>query len=68
VPAIPLDDLPSERVWGECELLFAPKPSIGFTIAMEPTLSRAVPELQALAGVLRNQWHPEGDVWITRCG
>src|SRR3954468_2658670 len=32
---IPLDDLPAERVWGEFEkLLFAPKPSIGFTVAM----------------------------------
>src|SRR5580765_5999973 len=33
---IPLDDLAPERVWGEFEkLLFAPKPSIGFAIAME---------------------------------
>src|SRR5204863_8959806 len=33
---IPLDDLPSERVWGEIEkLLFAGRPSTGFALAME---------------------------------
>jgi tRNA nucleotidyltransferase (CCA-adding enzyme) len=64
---IPLDDLPSERVWGECEkLLFAPKPSIGFTIAMElGVVSKLFPELQALAGCPQEpEWHPEGDVWV----
>ena len=64
--AIPLDDLPAERVWGEIEkLLFAPRPSIGFALAMElevvPTL---FPELHALAGCPQEpEWHPEGDVW-----
>src|SRR3989475_5594938 len=30
---IALDDLPSERIWGEIEkLLFAPRPSIGFAL------------------------------------
>src|SRR5207248_3897667 len=50
--AIPLDDLPSERVWGEVEkLLLAPRPSIGFTLAMElGVVSKLFPELQALAG------------------
>ena len=34
--AMPLDDLPAERIWGEVEkLLLAPKPSIGFALALE---------------------------------
>jgi tRNA nucleotidyltransferase (CCA-adding enzyme) len=64
---IPLDDLPPERVWGEFEkLLFAPKPSIGFTIAMElGVITKLFPELQALAGCPQEpEWHPEGDVWV----
>jgi len=64
---IPLDDLPAERVWGEIEkLLFAPKPSIGFTIAMDlGVVSKLFPELQALAGCPQEpEWHPEGDVWV----
>ncbi|HEV8210464.1 MAG TPA: CCA tRNA nucleotidyltransferase [Vicinamibacterales bacterium] len=64
---IPLDDLPPERVWGEFEkLLFAPKPSIGFMIAMElGVIARLFPELQALAGCPQEpEWHPEGDVWV----
>jgi len=64
---IPLDDLPPERVWGEFEkLLFAPKPSIGFIIAMElGVIARLFPELQALAGCPQEpEWHPEGDVWV----
>ena len=64
---IPLDDLPAERVWGEFEkLLLAPKPSIGFTIAMDlGVVSQLFPELQALAGCPQEpEWHPEGDVWV----
>jgi tRNA nucleotidyltransferase (CCA-adding enzyme) len=64
---IPLDDLPAERVWGEFEkLLFAPKPSIGFAIAMDlGVVSKLFPELQALAGCPQEpEWHPEGDVWV----
>jgi tRNA nucleotidyltransferase (CCA-adding enzyme) len=64
---IPLDDLPAERVWGELEkLLFAPRPSIGFALAMElGVVSRLFPELQALAGCVQEpEWHPEGDVWV----
>ncbi len=65
--AIPLDDLPAERVWGEFEkLLFAPAPSIGFTVAMDlGVIARLFPELQALAGCPQEpEWHPEGDVWV----
>ena len=34
---IPLDDLPAERIWGEVEklLLLAPRPSEGFTLALD---------------------------------
>ena len=66
--AIPLDDLPAERVWGEIEkLLFAPRPSIGFALAMElGVVERSCfPELQALVGCPQEpEWHPEGDVWV----
>ena len=43
--AIPLDDLPAERVWGEVEkLLFAPRPSIGFALALDlGIVAQAVP-------------------------
>ena len=64
--AIALDDLPAERIWGEVEkLLFAPRPSIGFALAMElGVVAKLFPELQALAGCPQeSEWHPEGDVW-----
>ncbi len=64
---IPLDDLPAERVWGEVEkLLFAPRPSVGFALAMELGVIAALfPELRALAGCPQEpEWHPEGDVWV----
>jgi tRNA nucleotidyltransferase (CCA-adding enzyme) len=64
---IALDDLPAERVWGEIEkLLFAPKPSIGFTIALElGVVAKLFPELHALVGCAQEpEWHPEGDVWV----
>jgi tRNA nucleotidyltransferase (CCA-adding enzyme) len=64
---IPLDDLPSERVWGELEkLLFAPRPSIGLTLAMDlGVVAKLFPELQALANCPQEpEWHPEGDVWV----
>src|SRR5713101_5393207 len=63
---ISLDDLPAERIWGEIEkLLLAPRPSIGFRLAMElGVVSKLFPELQALAGCAQEpEWHPEGDVW-----
>jgi tRNA nucleotidyltransferase (CCA-adding enzyme) len=64
---IPLDDLPAERVWGEFEkLLFAPRPSIGFALALDlGVVAKLFPELQALAGCPQEpEWHPEGDVWV----
>jgi len=65
--AIPLDDLPAERVWGEVEkLLSAPRPSAGLALAMDlGIVAKRFPELQALAGCPQEpEWHPEGDVWI----
>jgi tRNA nucleotidyltransferase (CCA-adding enzyme) len=65
--AIPLDDLPAERVWGEIDkLIAAPRPSIGFALAMDlGAVAKLFPELQALAGCPQEpEWHPEGDVWV----
>ncbi len=65
--AIPLNDLPAERIWGELEkLLYAPKPSIGFALALElGVVARLFPELQALVDCPQEpEWHPEGDVWV----
>ena len=62
-----LADLPAERIWGEIEkLLFAPRPSLGFALAMDlGVVSALFPELFALAGCPQEpEWHPEGDVWI----
>jgi len=65
---IPLDDLPSERIWGELEklLLQAPRPSVGFALALElGVIDRLFPEIKALVGCPQEpDWHPEGDVWI----
>lgn len=65
---LPLDDLPSERIWGEIEklLLQAPRPSIGFALALElGVIDRLCPEMKALVGCPQeHDWHPEGDVWI----
>jgi tRNA nucleotidyltransferase (CCA-adding enzyme) len=65
---IPLDDLPAERIWGEIEklLLQAPRPSIGFTLALDLGVIDALfPELKALVGCPQEpEWHPEGDVWV----
>ncbi|MEX2272003.1 MAG: hypothetical protein WD690_11050 [Vicinamibacterales bacterium] len=66
--AIPLDDLPAERIWGEIEklLLSAERPSIGFALALELGVIDALfPELKALVGCEQEpEWHPEGDVWV----
>lgn len=65
--ATPLDDLPPERVWGEMEkLLFAPRPSIGFALALDlGVVQQLFPELHALVGCQQEpEWHPEGDVWV----
>ena len=65
--AIPLDDLPAERVWGEIEklLMRAPRPSLGFQLALElKVVERLFPEMAALVGCEQEpEWHPEGDVW-----
>ena len=64
---IPLDDLPAERIWGEFEkLLAAPKPSIGFALALDlGVVDKLFPELRALVGCPQEpEWHPEGDVWV----
>jgi tRNA nucleotidyltransferase (CCA-adding enzyme) len=64
---IALDDLPPERIWGEIEkLLFAPRPSLGFALAMDlGVIAKLFPELQSLAGCPQEpEWHPEGDVWV----
>ncbi len=66
--AIPLDDLPAERVWGEVEklLLLARRPSIGFALGLDlGVIARLFPELLALVGCEQEpEWHPEGDVWV----
>jgi tRNA nucleotidyltransferase (CCA-adding enzyme) len=65
--AIRLDDLPSERVWGEIEkLLLAPRPSVGLALAFElGVIGQLFPELDKLSGCPQEpEWHPEGDVWV----
>jgi tRNA nucleotidyltransferase (CCA-adding enzyme) len=65
--AIPLDDLPAERIWGEIEkLLSAPRPSLGLALALElGVVQRLFPELHGLVGCIQEpEWHPEGDVWV----
>ena len=65
--AIPLDDLPAERIWGEVEklLLLARRPAIGLGLGLElGVVSRLFPEMDALVGCEQEpEWHPEGDVW-----
>jgi tRNA nucleotidyltransferase (CCA-adding enzyme) len=65
--AMPLDDLPAERVWGEVEkLLLARTPSIGLALAMDlGIVGKLWPEVKALEGCQQEpEWHPEGDVWV----
>jgi tRNA nucleotidyltransferase (CCA-adding enzyme) len=66
--AIPLDDLPAERIWGEIDklLLQADRPSIGLALALElGVIDRVLPELRPLVGCPQDaEWHPEGDVWV----
>jgi tRNA nucleotidyltransferase (CCA-adding enzyme) len=65
---IPLDDLPSERIWMEIEklLLQAPRPSTGFSLALDlGVIARLFPEIHALVRCEQEpEWHPEGDVWV----
>ncbi|HZE95839.1 MAG TPA: polynucleotide adenylyltransferase [Planctomycetota bacterium] len=66
--SIPLDDLPSERIWGEFEklLLRARRPSIGMQAGLElGVMEKLFPDFQALVGCPQEPaWHPEGDVWV----
>ena len=66
--AIPLDDLPAERLWGEVEklLLVAERPSLGFTAARDlGVVEQILPEMVPLYDCPQDaEWHPEGDVWI----
>ncbi len=65
--AIPLDDLPSERIWGEIDKLLvrAHEPSRGLEALRElGVLPKLFPELEALVGCPQDpEHHPEGDVW-----
>ena len=65
--AIPLDDLPAERIWGEFEklLLVADRPSIGFALARDLGVVRQLlPGMEPLYDCPQDtEWHPEGDVW-----
>lgn len=62
-----LDDLPSERLWGEVEklLLVAERPSVGFQVARDlGVVSQVFPEMVPLYDCPQDaEWHPEGDVW-----
>tara|TARA_Y100000588_G_scaffold321274_1_gene352542 strand:- start:1065 stop:2480 length:1416 start_codon:yes stop_codon:yes gene_type:complete len=64
---IAVDDLPSERIWGEIEklLLLAERPSIGFQLGLEiGIIKKLFPEMNALVNCPQEpEWHPEGDVW-----
>jgi tRNA nucleotidyltransferase (CCA-adding enzyme) len=66
--SIPLDDLPSERIWAEVEklLLLPSRPSLGFALARDlGVIERLFPEMAALIGCEQEpEWHPEGDVWV----
>lgn len=65
--AMPLRELPAERILGEMErlLLEARRPSIGLRLLKEwGMLPVIAPELEPLAATPQDPaWHPEGDVW-----
>ena len=65
--AMPLGELPAERVFGEIEklLLRARRPSRGFALMKEwEMLPVLAPELLPLEATPQDPaWHPEGDVW-----
>jgi tRNA nucleotidyltransferase (CCA-adding enzyme) len=65
--AMPLGELPAERVFGELEklLLRAQRPSRGFALMKEwGMLQVLAPELLPLEATPQDSaWHPEGDVW-----
>jgi tRNA nucleotidyltransferase (CCA-adding enzyme) len=65
--ALPLDDLPAERIRAEFEklLIAAARPAQGLALALElGVVDRLWPELRPLVGCEQEpEWHPEGDVW-----
>lgn len=65
--AMPLGELPKERVFGEIEklLLKARRPSLGLALLKGWGMLEAVaPELLPLEATPQDpEWHPEGDVW-----
>jgi tRNA nucleotidyltransferase (CCA-adding enzyme) len=65
--AVPLAELPAERVFGEIEKLLrkARRPSIGLRLMREwGMLETLAPELLPLPDTPQEpEWHPEGDVW-----
>jgi tRNA nucleotidyltransferase (CCA-adding enzyme) len=66
--AMPVEELPVERVWGELEklLLQSRRPSSGLELLHAwGLLPRLLPELVTLQGTPQDpDWHPEGDVWV----
>jgi tRNA nucleotidyltransferase (CCA-adding enzyme) len=65
--AMPLRELPAERVFGEIEklMLKAKRPSLGLALLREwGQLEAVAPELLPLPDTPQDpEWHPEGDVW-----
>jgi tRNA nucleotidyltransferase (CCA-adding enzyme) len=65
--AMPLGELPKERVFGEIEklLLKARRPSLGLALMKAWDMLAAIaPELLPLEATPQDaEWHPEGDVW-----
>jgi tRNA nucleotidyltransferase (CCA-adding enzyme) len=65
--AMPVHELPAERVFGEIEklLLQARRPALGLRLLHEwGLLPQVGPELVPLAATPQDPvWHPEGDVW-----
>jgi tRNA nucleotidyltransferase (CCA-adding enzyme) len=66
--AMPLAELPADRVFGEIEklLLKARRPSLGLALLKAWGMLKAVaPELLPLEATPQDPaWHPEGDVWV----
>jgi tRNA nucleotidyltransferase (CCA-adding enzyme) len=66
--AMPLDELPADRVFGEVEklLLKARSPSRGLALMKAwGMLEKVAPELLPLEATPQDPvWHPEGDVWV----
>jgi tRNA nucleotidyltransferase (CCA-adding enzyme) len=66
--AMPLAELPAERIFGEIEklLLKARRPSLGLALLKSwGMLPVVAPELLPLEATPQDPaWHPEGDVWV----